>query len=80
VSDPAAAVFASYTATAPIEVSSGDVVRHRLSQAGDRQLNYCLHTMAITQIRHDGPGRSHYRGKRATGKSHEEAVRCLNAG
>jgi transposase len=33
-----AAAFASYTATAPIEVSSGDVVRHRLSRAGDRQL------------------------------------------
>ena len=37
--------FASYTGTAPIEVSSGDVVRHRLSRAGDRQLNCCLHTM-----------------------------------
>jgi transposase len=33
------AAFASYTATAPIEVSSGDVVRHRLSRAADRQLN-----------------------------------------
>ncbi len=52
-----AAAFASYTGTAPIEVSSGDVVRHRLSRAGDRQPNSCLHTMAITQIRHDGPGR-----------------------
>ncbi|WP_232375144.1 transposase [Mycolicibacterium mengxianglii] len=30
--------------------SSGDVTRHRLSRAGDRQLNCCLHTMAITQI------------------------------
>ncbi|HYZ38154.1 MAG TPA: IS110 family transposase, partial [Pseudonocardiaceae bacterium] len=44
-----AAAFASYTGTAPIEVSSGDVVRHRLSRAGDRQLNSCLHIMAITQ-------------------------------
>ena len=52
-----AAAFASYTGTAPIEVSSGDVVRHRLSRAGDRQLNCCLHTMAITQIRRDSPGR-----------------------
>jgi transposase len=40
-----AGAFASYTGTAPIEVSSGDVVRHRLSRAGDRQLNCCLHTM-----------------------------------
>lgn len=72
-----AAAFASYTGTAPIEVSSGDVVRHRLSRAGDRQLNCCLHTMAITQIRHDGPGRSYYQRKRAAGKSHKEALRCL---
>jgi transposase len=54
-----AAAFASYTGTAPIEVSSGDVVRHRLSRAGDRQLNSCLHIMAITQIRHDTPGRAY---------------------
>ena len=38
-----AAAFASYTGTAPIEASSGDVTRHRLSRAGDRQLNCCLH-------------------------------------
>ena len=72
-----AAAFASYTGTAPIEASSGDVVRHRLSRAGDRQLNCCLHTMATTQIRHDGPGRSYYQRKRASGKSHMEALRCL---
>ena len=52
-------------------------MRHRLSRAGDRQLNYCLHVMAITQIRHDGPGRAYYQRKRAAGKSHKEALRCL---
>jgi len=46
-----AAAFATYTAAAPIDVSSGDVVRHRLSRAGDRQLNLCRHIMALTQIR-----------------------------
>ena len=49
------AAFASYTGTAPIEASSGDVVRHRLSRAGDRQLNCCLHVAAITQLKHDCP-------------------------
>jgi transposase len=29
------AAFATYTGTAPIEVPSGDAVRHRLSRAGD---------------------------------------------
>jgi transposase len=71
------AAFASYTGTAPIEVSSGDVVRHRLSRAGDRQLNYCLHVVAITQLRHDCPGRDYYLRKRASGKGHKEALRCL---
>jgi transposase len=72
-----AAAFASYTGTTPIAVSSGDVVRHRLSRAGDRQLNYALHVMAITQIRHDTPGRAYYRRKRAAGHNHKEAMRCL---
>jgi transposase len=72
-----AAAFAAFNGTAPIEVSSGDTVRHRLSRAGDRQLNYCLHIMAITQIRRDTPGRAYYQRKRADGKSHKEALRCL---
>jgi transposase len=72
-----AAAFATYTGTAPIEVSSGDVLRHRLSRAGDRQLNCALHTMAITQIGHPSPGRDYYLRKRAAGKSRREALRCL---
>ncbi len=74
---PSAATFASFCGVAPIEVSSGDVVRHRLSRAGDRQLNYALHVMALSQIRYESPGRSYYQRKRAAGKSHKEAMRCL---
>ncbi|MET9031009.1 transposase [Nocardia sp. NPDC004168] len=62
---------------APIEVSSGDVQRQRLSRAGDRQLNYALHVIAITQIRRDTPGRAYYQRKRTAGKGHKEALRCL---
>lgn len=72
-----AAAFACYNGTAPIEVSSGDVIRHRLSRAGDRQLNHALHMMAITQLSGDTAGRCYYRRKRAAGKSHKEALRCL---
>ncbi|MBQ7805737.1 MAG: transposase [Rhodococcus sp.] len=36
------AAFAIYTGIAPIEASSGNVVRYRLSRAGDRQLNCVL--------------------------------------
>ncbi|MDV8009435.1 IS110 family transposase [Rhodococcus sp. IEGM 1318] len=60
--------FARYTGTAPIEASSGDVVRHSLSQVGDRQLNCVLHTMAITQIGRETAGRTYYRWKRSAGK------------
>ncbi len=66
---PSASAFASFCGVAPIEVSSGDVVRHRLSRAGDRQLNYAVHVMALPQIRYDGPGRSYYQRKRGAGKS-----------
>lgn len=61
----------------PSEVSSGDVQRHRLSRAGDRQLNYALHVIAITQISRGTPGHAYYRRKRLSGKGHKEARRCL---
>jgi transposase len=72
-----ASAFASYCGVAPIEVSSGDVQRHRLSRAGDRQLNYALHVMAMAQIKRPTPGRDYYQRKRAAGKTHKEAMRCL---
>jgi transposase len=72
-----AAAFASYRGVAPLEASSGDIQRHRLSRAGDRQLNSALHIMAITQIRRPTAGRDFYQRKRAEGKSHKEALRSL---
>jgi transposase len=46
---PTKAHFASYSSTAPVEASSGKVVRYRLSLAGNRQLNSALHMVAICQ-------------------------------
>ena len=69
--------LASYTGTAPIAVSSGDVIRHRLSRAGNRQLNQAIYIAAITQIRHDTPGRAYYRRKLTQGKTKQEALRCV---
>ena len=43
--------FASWNGTAPIDASSGDQVRHRLSRAGNRQINRVLHIMATVQLR-----------------------------
>jgi transposase len=72
------AAFASYCGVAPIEVSSGDIQRHRLSRAGDRHMNYPLHVMATAQIKRATPGQDYYQRKRAAGKTHKEAMRCLN--
>lgn len=47
---------ASYTGTAPIEVSSADAVRHRLSRAGNRRINHAIHMAAVSQIRNHSPG------------------------
>ena len=74
---PTKAHFASYSGTAPLEASSGEVVRHRLSLAGNRHLNYALHMIAVCQARSDARGGAYYRKKIAEGKSHKEALRCL---
>jgi transposase len=74
---PTKAHFASYAGTAPVEASSGEVVRHRLSLAGNRHLNYALHMVAVCQARSDDRGGAYYRKKTAEGKSRKEALRCL---
>jgi transposase len=69
--------FASWTGTAPLDASSGEQIRHRLSRAGNRKINHMLHMAALSQIRLDTEGRTYYRRKRAAGKTHLEALRCL---
>ncbi len=74
---PSKAHFASYTGTAPVDVSSGDHVRHRLNRGGNRRLNYALHIAAPVQVRLPGAGRDYYLRKRDAGKTSLEAMRCL---
>ncbi|GAA4562567.1 IS110 family transposase [Micromonospora coerulea] len=69
--------FASWNGTAPLDASSGDQQRHRLSRAGNRRINRALHIMAVVQLRHDTEGRAYYRRKLATGKTPMEAMRAL---
>jgi transposase len=69
--------FASWTGTAPIDASSGQHIRHRLSRAGNRRLNHVLYMAGIVQLRNDTPGRSYYRRRIAEGKTSMEAMRCL---
>ena len=69
--------FASWNGTAPIDASSGDHVRHRLSRAGNRQINRTLHIMATVQLRNPTEGRAYYDRKKATGKTSMESMRAL---
>lgn len=40
---------------APVEASSGQVIRHRLNRGGDRQLNRGLHTIVMIRQRYHQP-------------------------
>jgi transposase len=74
---PNKAHFASWNGTAPIDASSGDQVRHRLSRKGNRQINRVVHIMATVQLRNPTEGRAYYDRKKADGKTSMEAMRCL---
>jgi transposase len=74
---PTKAHFASWNGTAPLDASSGDQNRHRLSRAGNRRINRVLHIMAVVQLRHDTEGRAYFRRKVSAGKTSMEAMRCL---
>jgi transposase len=69
--------YATYNATAPIEVSSAGNTRHRLNLRGNRILNHAIHIAAVTQLRHDTTGRIYYRKKITEGKTPKEAIRAL---
>jgi len=74
---PDRAHFASWNGTAPIDASSGEQVRHRLSRAGNRQINRVLHIMATVQLRNPTEGRAYFDRKKAAGKTSMEAMRSL---
>ncbi len=59
--------FASWNGTAPLDASSGNQNRHRLSRAGNRRINRALHIMAIVQLRNATEGRAYYDHRKAGG-------------
>jgi transposase len=69
--------FASWNGTAPIDASSGDQIRHRLSRKGNRQINRVVHMMATVQLRNPTEGRAYYDRRKAEGKTSMEAMRAL---
>lgn len=71
------AAYANLGGAAPIEASSGKVVRHRLNRGGDRQLNRALHTIVLTRARMDPATKDYIARRMAEGKTEREARRCL---
>ncbi|MDT5012255.1 MAG: transposase [Mycobacterium sp.] len=69
--------FASWNGTAPLDASSGDQQRHRLSRAGNRRINRALHIMAVVQLRHPTEGRVYYDARKAGGMPSMMAMRAL---
>jgi len=71
------AAFAKLGGVAPIEASSGLVVRHRLNRSGDRQLNRALHTIVMVRMRQDPDTKMYVQRRLGEGKSTREIKRCL---
>lgn len=69
--------FASWNGTAPLDASSGEQQRHRLSRAGNRRINRTLHIMGVVQLRNPTAGRVYFDGKKEAGKASMEAMRAL---
>jgi transposase len=71
------AQVAMYAGVAPLEASSGEVVRHRLNRTGNRTLNSLLYHIAWVQGRCHDPAKTYLARRRSEGLSQAEAVRCL---
>jgi transposase len=71
------AAFAKLGGVAPIEASSGTVIRHRLNRCGDRQLNRALHTIVLVRMRQDPETKIYVQRRLVEGKTIREIKRCL---
>jgi transposase len=69
--------YACHNGTAPVPGSSAGRVHHRLSRAGNRQLNAALHRIALVNGRFDPRGQALLARRRAQGDSKREALRVL---
>jgi hypothetical protein len=69
--------FAMLAGSAPIPASSGQTIRHRLNQSGDRNLNCALHTIVLSRLHTDSETRAYAERRLAEGKTMREIKRCL---
>jgi transposase len=71
------ASFANLCGVAPIEASSGKVVRHRLNRGGNRGANRALYMICLARMRRDRRTQEYVARRTAEGKSKREIIRCL---
>ena len=71
------AAFAKLCGAAPMEASSGQTVRHRLSRAGNRQANAALYQIVLVRMVDHEPTRRYVTRRRAQGRTSLEIMRCL---
>jgi len=71
------ASFANLCGVAPIEASSGKVVRHRLNRGGNREANRALYMICLARMRRDSRTQEYVARRTAEGKSKREIIRCL---
>ena len=71
------AAFASLAGVNPIPASSGNTIRHRINQGGDRRLNRALHMAVVTRMRMDPRTRAYVERRTTEGRTPREIRRCL---
>ncbi len=71
------ASFASLCGIAPVEASSGNTSRRRLSRGGDRRANTALYFIALSRMRWDPRTKSYLQRRISEGKTRREALRCV---
>lgn len=71
------AAFAALCGVSPVQASSGQTHRHRLSRGGDRAANNALWTIANNRMIHDVRTRDFAERRQATGDSRNDTLRVL---
>lgn len=71
------AAFAALGGISPLPASSGNTTRHRLSRAGDRQLNRAFDIVVRTRMSYDPTTRAYVERRLAEGLTKREIRRCL---
>jgi transposase len=69
--------FASLCGVCPVEASSGNTSRRRLSRGGDRRANAAIYRIALSRMRWDPRTKAYLQRRIAEGKTKREALRCL---